>query len=35
MKLSITQDVIDFRQNLDKEIEDLINLIEWELNEKK
>ena len=35
MKLSFTQDVIDFRKNLDKQIKDLIILIEKELNEKK
>jgi len=35
MKLSYTQDVIDFRKNLDTEIKDLIILIEKELNEKK
>ncbi|MDC6350071.1 DUF6090 family protein [Zeaxanthinibacter sp. PT1] len=35
MKLSFTQDVIDFRKNLDTEIKDLIILIEKELNEKK
>jgi len=35
MKLSFTQDVINFRENLDKEIKDLIILIEKELNEKK
>lgn len=34
MKLSITQDVIDFRENLDEEIIDLKNLIEKELGEK-
>ena len=34
MKLSFTQDVIDFRKNLDTEIKDLIILIEKELNEK-
>ncbi|WP_052461230.1 DUF6090 family protein [Psychroserpens mesophilus] len=35
MKLSFTQDVIDFRKNLDTEIKGLIILIEKELNEKK
>ncbi len=35
MKLSFTQDVIDFRKNLDTEIEELIILIEKELNQKK
>jgi len=35
MKLSFTQDVIDFRKNLDKQIKDLIILIEKEKNEKK
>jgi hypothetical protein len=35
MKLSFTQDVIDFRENLDKEIKNLIILIEKELSEKK
>lgn len=35
MKLSFTQDVIDFRENLDAEIKDLIILIEKELNQKK
>ena len=35
MKLSFTQDVIDFRKNLDTEIKELINLIKKELNEKK
>ncbi len=34
MKLSFTQDVIDFRKNLDTEIKGLIILIEKELNEK-
>lgn len=34
MKLSFTQDVIDFRVNLDKEIKDLIILIEKELRKK-
>ncbi len=33
MKLSFTQDVIDFRENLDEEIIDLKNLIEKELPE--
>ncbi len=35
MKLAFTQDVIDFRKNLDKEIKDLILLIETELNKPK
>ena len=34
MKLSFTQDVIDFRENLDNEIKDLIILIEKELSEE-
>ena len=34
MKLSITQDVIFFRENLDKEIKDLIALIELELEKQ-
>ena len=35
MKLAFTQDVINYRKNLDKEIKDLIILIEKELNDKK
>ena len=35
MKLTFTQDVIDSRENLDKEIKGLISLIEEELSEKK
>ena len=35
MKLAFTQDVINYRKNLDKEIKDLIILIEKELNHKK
>ncbi|MEA1786157.1 DUF6090 family protein [Arenibacter sp. GZD96] len=35
MKLSFTQDVIDFRKSLDTQIKDLTILIEKELNEKK
>ena len=35
MKLTFTQDVINSRENLDKEIKDLITLIEEELSEKK
>lgn len=35
MKLAFTQDVINYRKNLDKEIKDLIILIEKELNNKK
>ncbi|SEK37386.1 hypothetical protein SAMN04488008_101361 [Maribacter orientalis] len=34
MKLSFTQDVIDYRKNLDTEIKDLIILIELELTQK-
>ena len=34
MKLSMTQDVLTYRENLDKEIKDLILLIESELNEQ-
>ena len=32
MKLTFTQDVIDYRENLDKEMKDLILLIKSELN---
>jgi hypothetical protein len=35
MKLAFTQDVINYRKNLDTEIKDLIILIEKELNDKK
>ncbi len=35
MKLDFTQDVVDRRENLDKEIKNLIFLIETELNEPK
>jgi hypothetical protein len=35
MKLTFTQDVINYRKNLDTEIKDLIILIEKELNDKK
>ena len=34
IKLSMTQDVLTYRENLDKEIKDLILLIESELNEQ-
>ncbi len=35
MKLTFTQDVINFRENLDSEIKDLIGLIETELNDSE
>ena len=35
IKLNMTQDVLNFRENLDKEIKELISLIEIELNVRK
>jgi hypothetical protein len=34
MKLTFTQDVISYRENLDKEIKELIHLIGEEINSK-